>query len=159
MKGENEILSEWEGVEQTVVSEIEHVVSKYDYVCINFLACHIAAMCNVDVADMLSSCDKVYLSQARWLYWYAVRYMTNETYERIAQKTSMERCKFSSESIRVGCQKISMLIETDYIWANRWKLIKHIIKLKYKKDDENKKQKIVVNIPISSNIEIEILKK
>ena len=162
MKVENDdiIKNQWKDIEDESMHEILVSLKRYDYNTQTMLANYVASLCDISVVDMLSQSDKSHIAQSRWLFWYAYRYMTNETYERIAQRCIMDGCEFSSESIRVGCAKMSSLVETDFMWKRRWRVLKHIIKLWNEVLDESneyKKKKITLNI--SDDIEVEIKKR
>lgn len=160
VENDDMIKKEWKDMEDASMQEICVVLKRYDYNVQTMLAYYVASLCDISIVDMLSQSDKSHIAQSRWLFWYAYRYMTNETYERIAQRCVVDGCAFSSESIRVGCAKISSLVETDFMWRRRWNVIKHIIKLWNESFDEMHdvgKKKITLNI--SDGIEVEIKKK
>ncbi len=154
------IKKEWKDMEDASMQEICVVLKRYDYNVQTMLAYYVASLCDISIVDMLSQSDKSHIAQSRWLFWYAYRYMTNETYERIAQRCVVDGCAFSSESIRVGCAKMSSLVETDFMWRRRWNVIKHIIKLWNESFDEmNEVGKKKITLNISDGIEVEIKKK
>ena len=75
MKNDNEIKNEWGDLRKKSFKEIEMVLRKYDYDAQTMVASFCASICNVDVADMLSPSDNLYVKQTRWLYMFAIRYM------------------------------------------------------------------------------------
>ena len=80
---------------------------------------------------MLTNSSVAYLAQARWLYWYAIRYMTNETYDKIAVRTTAKSgCSFTPNGIGQSINKMAALINSEPIWVKRWTIIKRIIKLR-----------------------------
>lgn len=159
-KEKEDIKREWKDVDLHVREEIAAILRRYDYSPLTMLGWYVSSICDIDFSDMLSSSDKTHIAQSRWLFWYAYRYMTNETYEQIAQRCAIDGCAFSCESVRVGCSKMSVLIERDFMWRRRWEVIKDIIKLgneALNEVNESKKRKITLNI--SDGIEVEIKKK
>ena len=80
---------------------------------------------------MLSDTSVAYLAQARWLYWYALRYMTNETYDKIAERTMRKTpYRFTPNGIGQSINKMSAMIVNEPIWTKRWIILKRIIKLR-----------------------------
>ena len=167
MKGDKEIRNDWMNLEKKSFKEIEIVLQRYDYNMQNMLASFVASICDVDVADMLASTDKMHVSQSRWLYWYAYRYMSHETYERISARTAIDGCRFTKDGIRKGIEKMNELINTENVWMGRWMAIKRMIKLKanphdyYENDFSNpmpQKYKLLMQIPreLKDKIVIEV---
>ena len=131
---ENELSSEWLRLQRETVNEIEQVVRKVDFNTMNILAIAVAGLCDVDVADMLSSSNRLHISQSRWLFWYALRWYSNDTYTQISEKTAFDGHRFGFRSVADGITKMSDLIDIDHAWKNRWVIIKKIIKSIKEKD-------------------------
>lgn len=170
MKDNEEIRREWEDLQDKSFKEIEAVLRKCDYNAMTMLSSFVASICDVDTADLLSSSANMYISQCRALFWYAYRYMTQDPYERISQKTSIEGCKFSADTVRKACEKMMTLIDVDDVWKGRWINVKRFIRLKdnphsYPTPDNSKmfpeKYKLMLHVPkeIIDKIEIEIKEK
>lgn len=167
MKTDQEIKREWMDLRSKSFKEIERVLRKYDYDTQDMLASFVASICNVDVADMLSSCDKLHIAQSRWLFWYAMRYVTHETYERIAERTMICGNRFSSRAVGAGITKMNGMIDTNDEWKQRWMVIKRMVKLKedpmsyYENDFSNpnpQKYKIMLQVPkaLKGRVEVSI---
>ena len=125
MKTDEQIL-ETENIEKACDLLRQHESRIEDY-----MADIVASLCNVDCAAMLTNSSVAYLAQARWLYWYAIRYMTNETYDKIAMRTTAKSgCKFTPNGIGQSINKMALLVAQEPIWVKRWTIIKHIIKLR-----------------------------
>jgi len=141
---------------QDACNELDLLLSKFDYNPINNLIAHVAKLCNVTTADLLSSQDKAHYAQARWLLWYAYRYATNETYEMIAKRMQYDGKTFCSRAIAAGVEKMSVLTEENEMWRNRWLVIKHLIKKS--KTNINDKYDVTVYIPdeIKDKINVKI---
>lgn len=168
MKKEKDYRKEWVNLQECSFKEIELVLRNYDYDSQNMLASFVASICDVDVADMLSASDNAYVSQVRWLYWYALRYMTQDSYQRISERTMLGGCKFTKDGIRKGCEKMNVLIETDDAWLKRWIVIKRMIKFKreplsYQESDNAnpmpKKYKVMVTMPDELKDKIDVVFK
>lgn len=131
MKSDNEVLQDWTRIETENIERACELLRGYDNEVENYLAHIVASLCGVDVEKMLSDTSVAYLAQPRWLYWYAVRYMTNETYEKIAARTETKSgYHFTPNGIGQSINKMSAMIINEPIWTKRWTILKHIIKLR-----------------------------
>ena len=141
MKSDEEIKADWMRIETSNIERACEYLSKCERDVEDYMAETIAALCNIDVKEMLSETSIAYIAQPRWLYWYAIRYMTNETYEKIAHRTKV-KCgfMFTPNGIGQSINKMAKLISREPIWNKRWTIIKHIIKLR---DVVNAKQETV----------------
>lgn len=128
-----------------------------------YLADFVCALCGVEKKDMMSGNNSTSV-QARWLYWLSYRYMTNESYKKIASMTEPHKGKrFSIQGVAVGVNKMSQLVESEPMWKKRWTIIKRIIK---QRDNNNNNAQdtdntIVVQVPkeLRDNINIIIKEK
>lgn len=150
-----------DNMRQQSFSEIEYVLQKYDYDLQDSLASFVASICEVDYADMLSQNTKSNVSLARWLYWYALRFMTNESYEQIAERTAFDGYKYTKDAIRKAVEKMGSIINTERKWQNRWVLVRKMINtwddaqhIEYKNLEKKYKVKISVPKEIKDNIEV-----
>ena len=92
------------------------------------LADFVAALCNVPKDKMLSNTHVVYCAHARYLYWYAYRYMTNDSYENSAAQCGKNGHRYTQSAIATGVNKMSTMIENEPLWNKRWVVVKKIIK-------------------------------
>ena len=161
MKSDNDVIHDWKRIETENIERACELLNGYEQKIENYLAHIVASLCGVDVAKMLSDTSVAYLAQARWLYWYAVRYMTNETYEKIAERTtSKSGYKFTPNGIGQSINKMSAMIINEPIWTKRWTIIKRIIKLRDSainktKNDDSVTIRIVAPSDIKLNIKTE----
>lgn len=128
-----EILSDEVSIKQKVAEINNHNVDavcallrQHEIPVISYLADFVAALCDISKEEMLSNSDKLHIAQARWLFWYTYRYLTNEPYEKIANKTATPAHRFSPQGITNGVNKMSMMIEQEPMWKKRWTIIKRI---------------------------------
>lgn len=165
-KSENEIRKEWLDLRDKSFSEIEYVLRKYDFNAQDMLASFVASICGIDLAEMLSSSEKLHLAQSRWLYWYALRYMTHDTYERISERTMLGGCRFSPRAVGFGITKMGRMIDSEDVWKGRWMVIKRMIKLSqdpmsyYENDFSNpmpEKYKLMLRVPKSIKDKVEVV--
>ena len=102
MKSDEEIKQDWQQLETENIDKACELLRQHESRIEDYIAEIVAALCNVDCSDMLTNSSVAYLAQARWLYWYAIRYMTNETYDKIARKKEEleNECQFVRTNIR-----------------------------------------------------------
>ena len=131
IKSDEQIKSDWEHLENDNIEKACEYLRRYEGNIEDYVAEIVASLCNVDVDKMLSDTSVAYLAQARWLYWYALRYMTNETYDKIAERTmSKTSYRFTPNGIGQSINKMSAMIVNEPIWTKRWIILKRIIKLR-----------------------------
>ena len=131
MKNDEQIKNDWQRLETENIEKACDLLRQHESRIEDYMADIVASLCNVDCAEMLTNSSVSYLAQARWLYWYAIRYMTNETYDKIAMRTTAKSgCKFTPNGIGQSINKMALLVAQEPIWVKRWTIIKHIIKLR-----------------------------
>lgn len=131
MKSDEELKRDWQHLENDNLEKACEYLRRCESDVEDYIAEVIASLCNIDVMDMLSDSSVAYLAQPRWLYWYAVRYITNETYEKIALRTTAKSgISFTPNGIGQSINKMATMIANEPIWIKRWTMIKHIIKLR-----------------------------
>lgn len=131
MKNDEQIKNDWQRLETENIEKACDLLRQHESRIEDYMADIVASLCNVDCAEMLTNSSVAYLAQARWLYWYAIRYMTNETYDKIAMRTTAKSgCKFTPNGIGQSINKMALLVAQEPIWVKRWTIIKHIIKLR-----------------------------
>ena len=150
---EDYILTSWEKIDDDIIREVCRLLDKYNYDLLNNLIMFVSSLCNLDPIDMLSISDKIYVSQSRWLLWYAYRYMTHESYKKIAERTCIGGHVFNTRSVAAGIEKMAHIIETEDVWLKRWTIIKKIIKL-WKNKEEVENNEITVTIPKNWKVKI-----
>ena len=155
MKNDEVIKEDWKRLENENVRIACEYLSKCESDIEDYMAETIAALCNINVGEMLSDSYATHLAQPRWLYWYAMRYMTNETYEKIALQTE-KKCgyKFSPNGIGQCINKMASLIAQEQIWMKRWTIIKHIIKLRGTND--TRKETVTMRLIAPKGIKVEL---
>ena len=149
MKNDELIRQEYKRIEREYVDKAIDLLRKYSDNIELYIADIVASLCNVDVNEMFDKSNEITLAQARWLYWHSIRYLTNDTYDKIARRTNHERgCSYMPNSIGQCINKMSALIEQEPMWKKRWTIIKRIIRLIQSEDDCNSVDNtITINIP------------
>lgn len=128
IKSDNEIRDDWKTLEEDSLNEICEKVKSYERNIQDYLAEVIAALCELDLNDMMTKADRVHCNHARWLFWYAYRHMTNDTFEHMSQITDRYGRKFAHQSINSAVNKMSSLIADNTIWTKRWLFVRRVIK-------------------------------
>lgn len=152
----------FENKDKEIVEQICYILRGYENVILHHVSDFVASICGVDRTQMLSNCDKIPLAQARWLYWYAIRYMTNDTYDKIADRTALQGHHFASSSIGLCINKMARLIESEPIWKKRWYIVKPILRMwmeKHAGTSHNEETKVVISCPKDCNIKFDIKKE
>ena len=154
---EEEIKQELETNERLAMKLVCDTLANYEDRIRVHLADFVASICNVDIERMFSTCNDLDVAQARWLFWYAYRYMTNETYEKISKLSeSMYKRKFTKTCVASSVNKMYAMIEQQPIWRKRWTIVKRIIKLQNEIVFE---PQIPITITIPKNVELTIKKE
>lgn len=126
MRNIEEVVNNVKGIEDETIGLALKLIGDYGSQVVDFLAQIAAELCRVDVDDMLGDTRNIDNVRARWFYWYAYRYMTEESHEKIASTLSKGR-QFDRATIGQGISKIGMLIGDECIWRRRWVAMKKII--------------------------------
>lgn len=113
--------------EAEIVDSICRLIRDYRLSVSQHLERIVAELCDVSVEEMMKDTKHMYNTQARWLVWYALRYMTNDSYQSIARSTARGRM-FTIGCICADISKMSNLISANTVWTKRWTILKRIIK-------------------------------
>ena len=120
-----------------------------------YLADFVASLCDVEKERMFSACNDLDVAQARWLYFYAYRYMTGETYEKIGKLSKEIYGKtFTKVGVAASVNKMYELIANQPIWRKRWTIIKRVIKAGENVIEDEVKKPIKIIIPKDANVEL-----
>lgn len=126
---EQYILQQMSTLEQETLDKVCELLKGYETRMQDYLAHFVASLCDVKLEDMLTDCNVLHAAQARWLYWYSYRYMTSETYDKIAERTARYFGKrFTMQGVAAGVNKMAQMIEQEPIWKKRWTIIKRLLK-------------------------------
>ena len=152
---EEEIKQNLEENERITMNCVCDTLSSYGERIRLYLADFIASLCNVEKEKMFSTCNNLDVAQARWLFWYAYRYMTNETYEKIGKLSGELYGKtFTKVGVAASVNKMYELIENGGIWRKRWLIVKRIIKISNTLIEEQENQPIRIVVPKDANVEL-----
>ena len=152
---EEEIKQELVNNEQRMIECVCNALSNYEIDMRTHLARFVSALCDVEIERMFSDDNHLDVAQARWLFWYAYRYMTGETYEKIGKLSERIYGKsFTKVGVASSVNKMYELIEQQPIWRKRWTIIKRIIKQSESLIEENAQKPIKIIIPKDANVEL-----
>ena len=156
MINEEKEVNHLKDIELSVVDEVCDRLRIYSRYTGSYLANIIAALCDVDKDEMLSDTKHLYNSHARWFYWFAYRYMTNESYDSIAKRCENYR-KFTESCVGICVAKMSMMVEQEPMWKKRWVITKRIIK-SILDDGDDQPSKLTLKVIPPKGVTVEILK-
>lgn len=158
----DEVMTDWSEKKQKHVESALYHLRQLGTLTKSLLLRIVAELCDENPTDILSVTDKVHISHARWFFWYSVRYMTSESYTKIALYNDTSKGhKFDAKTIQNGVNKIAMMIEEQPMWKKRWIIIKRIIK-QYQEETETKKEEtILIRVPkgIREQLKIKVEEK
>ena len=161
MNGIEEIKERLEEKQSNWGEELKVLLNKHDKNALESLLDCVAWVCGVE-RDELKNGTTLYCSQTRWLLWFAYRFFSAETYERIGDVMKEIGLDYSNDGIRKGVAKMSNLIDYEQTWKKKWAVVKQFIISIDETVQDNatwfSKHKIVVGIPkeLINKIQIEI---
>lgn len=118
-----------------------------EYSMQDYLADYVAAMCDVSKEEMFAQTDVVYLAHARWFYWYVYRYMTSESFDKIALQSVHGGHNFNSRTVQNGVSKMAAMIDAEPLWRKRWTVAKQLIKAHNDESGDIEEHTITVSVP------------
>lgn len=114
-------------IEATTLKFACDLLKDYNSDIREYLVKIVESLCEVPTGMLLTDTGCIDTIRARWLYWYAYRYLTDDSFDKIAKHSEHIR-KFSSTCVCASVSKMSMLIAQSGMWAKRWYVLKQIIK-------------------------------
>lgn len=156
MDSDAKIIDDWNKLDNADIDEICSLLRLHEHRIQDYLVDCVAATCGVDKNDMMTNVSDINTIHSRWLFWYAYRYMTKESFVRISKITQRYGRKFTEQSISNSVNKMGNMIANETIWTKRWVIIRRIIKLRDEtaKNDLQDVVKVVVHHP--KNVEIKL---
>lgn len=157
-KTSDDILNDYSQIDKSLQDAIRHL-GNYERSIQDYIAECVASICNVDLNSMFCNFDKIHTAHARWLFWYAVKYMTNMSCRCVAEQTSVYGKKYTEQGIARSINKMSLMIENETLWKRRWTIIKKIIKLGEPERNDIPTITIVVPRELKDKVKIEFKEK
>lgn len=128
MTGE-QLKSRLEENEKNAIIGICKILEDYEGNIYDHIADFVSSLCCITKERMFSDSKSIDVAQARGLFFYAYRYMTANTYDKIGRITGETYGRrFTPDGVKSSIVKMSELIESNPIWSKRWSILKIIIK-------------------------------
>lgn len=137
-----------------VISKIGELLREYNSSYKWLIAELVASVCDVDKEEMLSGNRDIHNTHARYLYWYALKYLTHDS-NLVIGETSIPNKIYTTDCVRKGINYVIKLIDYHPQWAKRWRAVKRVVST-IKNETIEKKNKIIISVP--EGIEVEIKK-
>lgn len=165
---DDKMRNEWFGLRKSSFQEIERILREADIDAQKYLSYFVARLCGVEQDDLFTKDKTQQCVFARWLYWYAMRYMYGETYNQIASRvTVFDGYRFTGNNIGLGISSMTKKIGLEKTWKDRWLVIKRFIDtykdpMAYHVNDfchpNPQKYKFTLNVPkgLKDKVSIEI---
>lgn len=153
MINEDKVREDWKRLDEDGIAEVLRLLKGHEESIQEYLADYVAALCSVDKRAMMTDTSRIDIIHARWLFWYAYRYMSGETFPKIGEISERYGRTFPDTTVSGGVNKMGGLINCITIWSKRWNILKRIIKLRGKSEDPDT-VKVVVTTP--KNVEVEL---
>ena len=132
-----EIANSMLGKEDEAIAKVCDIIHKSNINMREQLINIVASLCEIEPALIIVPCNRHDIVQARWLYWYSLRKMTNATYKEISQMCNAHNT-FSITTISQGLTNVEYMIGHDNLWKRRWRFIKCVIDEYNNKIEETK---------------------
>lgn len=128
---DTEVQERWRALDDKAIQDLCDGIRSHEKEVHGYLCEIIASVCDVDKDSLLTSTENVSLAHARWLFWYTLRFITNDTYEKMAASIKHEYgYSFRARSITSGVNKMARMVTRDELWKDRWRIIRHILGLR-----------------------------
>ena len=156
MTGE-QLKSRLEENEKDAILGICKILANYEGNIYDHIADFVSSLCCITKERMFSDSKSIDVAQARGLFFYAYRYMTANTYDKIGRITGETYGRrFTPEGVKSSIVKMSELIESSPIWSKRWSILKIIIKSQKVGIDESC---VPITIKVPKNVTATIKKE
>ena len=157
---DEKIKQDWASVDSENLEQALLYLKKCEIAVNEYLAEAVASLCGVSAKEMMSNTNATYLTRPRWLFWYAYRYMTGDSYRKMSNALKVGSKEFSEKGIQGGIEKMSAMINEDSVWNRRWAVVKRIIKLR-EQEGESVDNTIVIQVPktLKGKVNIQIKDK
>lgn len=140
------VKEKWDSIDHENLEKAFFYLKKSNVDIKDYLAEIVANLCDINTEDIMIKSMASHIVKPRWLYWFAYRYVTRESYVQMAYSLNINGKKFTPSGIMYGVGCMSTLIDTEPLWNRRWTNIKRIIKLK-EQNDKQIDNTIVIQVP------------
>lgn len=143
-------------IEVETIHKACELLSSYNVRIGEYLGHYVSSLCDVDYHDLMYDTKHLNVAKARWLFWYAYRHMTNDSFDSISKMTSRYR-KFATSCVGCSCAKMARMIDFEPVWAKRWDILKRIIKTILNTNTQHQGQNnIIIKVVHPKNVKVEL---
>lgn len=107
----------------------------------------VSDVCGVGVDEMFAEEKRIHCVHARWMYWYALRYMTGESYEVISRPLYFCTHKYTKACVASGVRNIGAMMAREPLWHKRWTTLKQAIRETISDVEIVEDNTIVISVP------------
>ena len=107
----------------------------------------VSDVCDVSVEEIFEEERKAHCVHARWMYWYALRYVTGESYEIISRVKCFSVRKFTANAVGSGVRGVGAMMAREPLWHKRWAILKQAISDNISDVDIVSDNTIVISVP------------
>lgn len=147
MGSEEQIVKQWKEEDDRYMESIFKQIRARSWRIQENLVNFTASLCGVDAEKMMTDTTDIDYVHAKWLFWYAYKYMTGEPYIAISKMSEEFGKKYTEQSIAYAVKKMGWLVEQRNVWKERWAVLKRIISLRTGEQVLPDKVKITVKCP------------
>lgn len=156
MEDREKVLMDWDALDNKDIEDVCSILKKHEIRIQDYLLDLVASLCNVDKSKVITETKDVSTIHARWFFWYAYRYMTNEPFVKIAEFTLRYGRRFTEQSISNSVNKMARMVTKETLWAKRWVIIRRIIKLRDEVPNGMVEEPIRVVVHHPKNVEVKL---
>lgn len=128
--------------------EVCEQLHKGGTIAVEYLVNCVASVCGVEPKEMMTTRYKASCCHARWLFYYAYRFMTNESYSQINRLVREKyNTTYIDQTVAQSVYQFGMLMADDDTWKRRWLYIKAIIKGHEIEQPKTSERKLTITIP------------
>lgn len=151
----DEVKERMQQIGDETVNKACDLLRAYNRRCDEYLAEIVASVCDVNVEDLLCDTKHIRNSHARWLYWYAYRYMTRESYKTISERHSKYK-RFTEGGVGISIARMNIMIDQEPIWKKRWLIIRNILRAIEDESMEYETTTLTLNVVPPKGIDVKI---
>lgn len=107
----------------------------------------VSEACGISAEEIFARGNNLQCVHARWFYWYALRYITGESYEAISKSPLPNSHKYAGACVGFGIKRIGEMMAQEPLWHKRWAMLKQAIKENIPNAEIIEDNTIVISIP------------
>lgn len=159
---EQNLKRNFSNIKNNTLQQVCMILRNSNFDVYNNLADFIAALFNVDKADMLSKDLDRENCRARWMFWLALYNYYDKSYEDIANLSFFDDAKVEVGSVGYGVNKIQEEMQNSVNLRDKWFQVKTLINLGRSPNNcQNKSNDTTrpkVKISVSKDVDLDIVR-